>query len=259
VGNKEVLDADGKRKMDDEKSKEINEKVKKAEDFQDQLKKPTSWPSAPLSWPWTAYRSKARGNFSATIPSCTAPSCSRPTVRCAMPTPSRPRKKRSAFPIVPGRQEGDLQVFGSRRLGNQGVDSRLIENPADPKFFGLNKLEGMKKWRKGVEKDRKKASKDAIAKETRTSTRLPNGSLSSQAKPKARPQVEEERRNLFLDTCGTCHRFGKDGGETAPDLAGYGSQEWLRFMIMSPAANYATAKKTKCPPSATWMVRGGSI
>src|SRR5262249_6014921 len=39
VGNKEVLDANGHRKKDDEKSREINDKVKKAEDFQDQLKK----------------------------------------------------------------------------------------------------------------------------------------------------------------------------------------------------------------------------
>ena len=36
-------------------------------------------------------------------------------------------------------------------------------------------------------------------------------------------------------SCAVCHTVDKDGGETGPNLTDYGSAEWIRFMMMSPA------------------------
>jgi ubiquinol-cytochrome c reductase cytochrome b subunit len=148
-------------------------------------------------------------------------------------------------------KEGKKEVFKASDLGGWGSKEwikGLLDNPSDPKYLGLTKLEGMKKWRKGVEKDRKKMTKEAIAEEDNTFGKIAEW-LAAQALPREKRDRELEAKGLemFKENCSTCHRVGNDGEEQAPDLTGYGSQEWLRLMIMSPGSKQRHGEKNEMP------------
>lgn len=148
-------------------------------------------------------------------------------------------------------KEGKKEVFKASDLGGWGTKEwikGLLDNPSDPKYFGLTKLEGMKKWRKGIDKDRKKMTKEAIAEEDAEYDKIAEW-LADQAKPKEKrdKQLDEKYRQKFLDNCGTCHNFEKEGAETAPDLTGYGTQDWLRMMLMSPGSKLRHGEKNEMP------------
>ena len=59
--------------------------------------------------------------------------------------------------------------------------------------------------------------------------------------------MKAKGRQPFIDTCAACHHFESDGGDEAPDLTGYGSPEWLRFMIMSPGSKLRHGEKNEMP------------
>jgi ubiquinol-cytochrome c reductase cytochrome b subunit len=140
----------------------------------------------------------------------------------------------------------------------------LLEKPDDPKYFGRTdpKLEKMTEWKKGVLETRaewkKELSKEAAAEKIRkqeehydTVARW----LADQANPK-------EQRDAKLHTdgleafgrkgagCNQCHALSGDkvkGGESAPDLTGYGSQEWIRLMVMNPGHSLRHAGAKNMP------------
>jgi ubiquinol-cytochrome c reductase cytochrome b subunit len=120
----------------------------------------------------------------------------------------------------------------------------LLANPADKKYFGLTKLEGMKNWRAKVDRTREKWKKSEgadkaaakIADQERDFDAIAKW-LADQSKPKRSRDstLESKGKELFLDTCGSCHSFQGDGGKTAPDFTDYGSDKWIRGTVMDPA------------------------
>jgi ubiquinol-cytochrome c reductase cytochrome b subunit len=134
--------------------------------------------------------------------------------------------------------------FTASDLGGFGTEEwirGLLNNPGDPRFFGLVDIDGMKKWRKGIERTRKKnGDQEAVAREEKDFDLIAKW-LADQAKPKEKRDQELDkiaRAKLFADDpeldCMTCHTIDKKGAGLAPDFTDYGSQEWIRFMIMNP-------------------------
>lgn len=138
----------------------------------------------------------------------------------------------------------------------------LLENPGDNKYFGHTKLTGMKNWRKAIDKEdradwKEQLKPDAFKKkvaEQDAEFDLLARFLADQAKPK-----EKRDAALFNDgikaffkegSCSKCHHVagGKGkGGRRGPDLTGYGSQEWIRLMIMSPSHPTRYGEKNTMP------------
>jgi len=131
----------------------------------------------------------------------------------------------------------------------------LLDNPGDPKYFGLTKLEGMKNWRKTIERGRDRELKRDKAKgeqyvaEEKAAFATIAEWLAQQSWPKDKRDkaLDEKARPLFMDTCSSCHSFDKEGNDTAPDLTDYGSAEWLRFMIMSPGHKLRHGEANEMP------------
>lgn len=111
----------------------------------------------------------------------------------------------------------------------------LLKDPDDPHYFGLTSLEGMKGWKKTVLRKRKRMSDDKIAQQEKDFDTIAQW-LGEQSRPpeKRDKGLDVRARPLFEDHCAACHRFGKEGGDTAPDLTGFGSAEYIRGMIMAP-------------------------
>ncbi|MCI0684409.1 MAG: cytochrome bc complex cytochrome b subunit [Gemmataceae bacterium] len=127
----------------------------------------------------------------------------------------------------------DLGGFGSA----EWIRS-LLTNPGDDRFFGLTELDGMKDWRKGVERTRKRMGKEAVAQEEKDFDMIARW-LADQARPKEKrdPELDKTARAKFDDgdlDCLTCHTIDRKGDGAAPDFTDYGSHEWIRFMIMNP-------------------------
>lgn len=148
-------------------------------------------------------------------------------------------------------KEPDKAKFTAADLGGWGTKEwikGLLDNPNDPKYFGLTKLEGMKKWRKGVDRDRRKSKPEDITAEDQAFDTIA-GWLAEQAKPKEKRDkgLDKKGRVAFGENCATCHRFDGEGSEDAPDLTSYSSQEWLRLMIMSPGHKARHGEKNEMP------------
>jgi ubiquinol-cytochrome c reductase cytochrome b subunit len=127
----------------------------------------------------------------------------------------------------------------------------LLENPGSDTYFGLTKLTGMKKWRGNIDAARagwKKTDaadvyKKKIAEQDAEFDLLARF-LADQAKPKAKRDAKlfEEGIKVFFakkpGACAKCHNISggkREGASDGPDFTDYGSQEWLRLMVMSPA------------------------
>ncbi|MCI0638057.1 MAG: cytochrome b N-terminal domain-containing protein [Gemmataceae bacterium] len=141
----------------------------------------------------------------------------------------------------------------------------LLENPGDPKYFGLTKLDGMKKWREKVNearaewlKDNAEEGKRRIAEQEEKFDLIAKW-LAQQKLPRAErdKQLEIEGTKAFehkgFGYCRSCHTaelykeskkekgkfdYEEDGGSDGPSFVGYGAQEWIRLMVMSPALRY---------------------
>lgn len=124
----------------------------------------------------------------------------------------------------------------------------LLENPGDGQYFGRTPLKGMMNWKKGILKERKDADKKAIADEEAEFDQIAKW-LADQAHPPEQRdrELEKKGRPLFENHCATCHCFGKEGGDTAPDLANYGSARWIRGMIMAPGHKNRYGDKNQMP------------
>ncbi len=134
----------------------------------------------------------------------------------------------------------------------------LLHNPKDNKYFGLTKFKGMIGWRKEIDTERKDMNKEEIAKQE-ADLDLVAQWLADQAKPKelrykelSKKQIDKARM-LFTDEekgfgCVRCHRFEGKGKKVGPDLTGYGSQDWIRLMIMNPSHETRYGAKNEMPP-----------
>ncbi len=128
----------------------------------------------------------------------------------------------------------------------------LLANPAEEKYFGLTNLGGMKSWRAKLEKQRQKSRKrnperarKEIAEEEADFDLLAKW-LADQKNPKPKRHKDWEKpgREAFLNNCASCHTMTlfdpqakkdvTEGVKDGPDLTDYGSQDWLRLMIMNP-------------------------
>ncbi len=158
----------------------------------------------------------------------------------------------------------DLAGFGSRKWIRG-----LLENPMDPRYFGLAKTkEGepahtrMAKWLEDIlsenesPQDRKKLLEyfDAVAAYLEDESIRP-GRLASMtaetapaSQPATRPAAMETAasdpqellirrgRIFFMSTCNECHSYqGERSGTTkAPEMFGYGSVDWIEQIIADP-------------------------
>jgi mono/diheme cytochrome c family protein len=144
--------------------------------------------------------------------------------------------------------KGDFKASDLGDYASEPWIRGLLEDPSGAKYFGRTELKGMKKWKASVLKARKKMSKDDIAKEEADLSQIARW-LAEQAHPadKRDKKLEELARPLFDDHCASCHKVGKDGGEEAPDLTNYGSQAWLRGMILAPGHKSRHGDKNAMP------------
>jgi ubiquinol-cytochrome c reductase cytochrome b subunit len=128
----------------------------------------------------------------------------------------------------------------------------LLTNPADAKYFGLARkkvkndkgeeedvhLEGMINWRKKIDRNREKWKNTDPKKivEQDKEFDLIAKFVVDQAQPKDKRdmKLDKEARELFIDTCASCHNLDGEGGTTAPDLTDYASADWIRLMLMNP-------------------------
>ncbi|HEX3314093.1 MAG TPA: cytochrome b N-terminal domain-containing protein [Gemmataceae bacterium] len=146
---------------------------------------------------------------------------------CHTYVPADPAKDALKF-NDPKAKASDLAGYGTEKWIRG-----LIEKPSDPKYFGRTKLDKMTKWRARVDKERKNMDKDEIAKQDAEYDAIARF-LPRQDDPKFDPKLREAGKAAFDDNCATCHKLGEPGPSTGPNLTGYGSQGWLRFMLMAP-------------------------
>jgi quinol-cytochrome oxidoreductase complex cytochrome b subunit/mono/diheme cytochrome c family protein len=169
----------------------------------------------------------------------------------------------------------DLTDFGSKHWIRS-----MLENAADPHFFGRTELTGMIKWSE-KHHDYRKSLLDEIAKpgeqdgaSSKQSSTDATKALAyydawldrvaewlathPSAKPKDEPKTAEEKKfaegyAAFFDKkikqgrCSTCHIYAGTGGSEGPDLTGYGSADWVRLMIVAPEHPMRHGKKNKMP------------
>ena len=132
----------------------------------------------------------------------------------------------------------------------------LMRHPEDPRYFGHTKLTGMIKWAEGVRENRKEMN-DAQKTEQDATFDLIAEWLSTH--PQGKPR-DENADDLFTrgykaftkkgGGCVSCHGYDGakgGGGDTAPDMTGYGSAAWIRLMVMSPASPKRHAANNQMP------------
>ena len=155
-------------------------------------------------------------------------------------------------------KEGKKEIFKASDLSGWGTKEwikGLLDNPSDPKYFGLTKLEGMKVWRESInamraswlEKGKADGEKMIAAQDAEFQTIAEW--LADQANPKEKrnKELHDTGIKLFMNACSRCHRFEDKGKAKAPDLTDYGSQEWLRMMIMSPGSKLRHGEENEMP------------
>ena len=137
---------------------------------------------------------------------------------------------------LPGFTKGPFRASDLGEFGSEAWTRGLINNPADPKFFGLTNLKGMRTWREKLEKGRKKLqlTKEDIDEEEKDFDTIAQW-LDNQRKPPSKQDKDLAKfgRIKFDENCATCHGYGGQPKQ-GPDLLGYGTPEWLRLMIMAP-------------------------
>ena len=136
----------------------------------------------------------------------------------------------------------DLAGFGS-----QEWVYRFLSNPGHPDFFGRTKLTTMSEW---IEShfphtelnDEQSATLNAEEKSTLEQDRADLRSLAKwlamhprKESPDANSDAFREGVRLFKERgCTECHVYEGKGGKRGPDLTGYGDQDWVRLMVMTP-------------------------
>ncbi len=162
---------------------------------------------------------------------------------CHAFTPGEDEEKKyhlEAFPRNKDRKASDLGDWGTAKWVRG-----LLANPADPHYFGgIEQLTGMKNWRKRVDRKRKTMDAKEVAAQDadfQLIARLLAPSEPHEADLKVKGLEAFERQK-----CAQCHTLGSNEGDnTAPNLTGWGSAEWIRGMILARRTTRATANTTK--------------
>jgi ubiquinol-cytochrome c reductase cytochrome b subunit len=154
---------------------------------------------------------------------------------------ARPGDPFEGFPHEPARHASDLGAFGTRAWVRG-----LLDNPSDPRYFGnMPQLTGMKGWKAKLLKKRAKMGPDEIARQE-----AEFDTIAAWLADQANLELTKQAGPLFEDHCGSCHTVAKvAAGETAPDLTGWGSADWIRGMVMDPAhpSRYGMVYKDRDP------------
>jgi ubiquinol-cytochrome c reductase cytochrome b subunit len=143
--------------------------------------------------------------------------------------------------------EGKVKASDLGDFGSVAWVRGLLKNPSDERFFGLVELGGMKGWRKKIDAERaewKKTDPQKLGKQDAEFDLLARF-LADQAQPKEKRDQELFAAGIkaFFNkktsgACYKCHTIAggpREGGSEGPDLTDYGSAEWIRLMVMSPA------------------------
>ena len=169
IGNKAVLDAKGERDDSTPKQKLANDKVKSAKEFQDvtksaAVKAKRAAQAAMDGIPVDGARQILRQDPVTKGKELFDLSCS----VCHAYTPSGAERAQGNDGFTKeGAKDPDKIVFKASDLGGWGTKEwikGLLDNPGHDKYFGLTKLDGMKRWRKGVERERAKYKPDEARK-----------------------------------------------------------------------------------------------
>jgi ubiquinol-cytochrome c reductase cytochrome b subunit len=130
----------------------------------------------------------------------------------------------------------------------------LLRNPQDARYFGHTKLTGMIRWADDL-RDKREEMSPAEQKKLDDNLDLVAQWLATH--PRGKPS-DAKADDLFTrgynafhekrdrGGCISCHAYGEKEGK-APDLTGYGSAEWVRFMLLSPAHPTRHGKKNAMP------------
>jgi quinol-cytochrome oxidoreductase complex cytochrome b subunit/mono/diheme cytochrome c family protein len=132
----------------------------------------------------------------------------------------------------------------------------LMRHPEDPRYFGHTKVTGMTTWAEGVRKNRKEMTEAQKDEQDATFDLIADWlATHPQGKPKDKNADDLFTRGYkaFTKTpggCVSCHGYDGakgGGGDSAPDLTGYGSAAWVRLMVMSPASPKRHAAANEMP------------
>jgi ubiquinol-cytochrome c reductase cytochrome b subunit len=150
-----------------------------------------------------------------------------------------------------GKSASDLGDFGTQKW----VRGLLID-PMSDNYFGLVKkkgeagnvepaLTGMRGWRKGIDSKREDWNKEKIDKQEKELDVIAQW-LVDQENPKLKDGLEFFKKKD--NRCASCHAVGKEGsGDSAPDLTLYGSEAWIRAMVMRPGHASRYGEKNLMP------------
>jgi ubiquinol-cytochrome c reductase cytochrome b subunit len=141
-------------------------------------------------------------------------------------------------------------------LGDWGTETwvrGLLNDPSDPKFFGLTKLQGMIKWRKSVDKGRKKLNAAQIKDEDADFDTIAKAIAEQAVPPDKRDDDWRARFKKGIDAfkqqeCNSCHTLGEEkDGVLAPVLNDWGTADWVRHTVMNPASTARYGGSNKMP------------
>lgn len=138
-----------------------------------------------------------------------------------------------------GDKASNLEGFGT-----EDWLRRLLRDPGHADFFGNTKLTGMAEWAQENLKNlsaEKEAELEALIKWLA----LHPTDRSPQVKSDAFQRGLRAFREGF--ECIQCHRYEGKGLDTAPDLTGYASADWIRGMILAPDHVSRYGKKNAMP------------
>ncbi len=141
----------------------------------------------------------------------------------------------------PAFKAGDLAGFGTKKWIHG-----LLTAPDDPRYFGKTPFKGgtMSEWvAEAWGDDPAKLRQQNPKKFNEINDRFMRIAAWLGTHPKEPPGKDAtpelvEGYKAFKADCQRCHSFAGQGGGTkasrGPDFTGYGSQEWLRFMVTDP-------------------------
>ncbi len=120
-----------------------------------------------------------------------------------------------------GDKASDLTGFGTRAW----IEA-LIANPRDNRFFGHTRLRTMPAQTKIGAQGRRAVAEFLHAQGAAPAERVDEA-------------LRAEGVRIFTTRCTSCHLFNGEGRdvEDGPEMAGYGSAEWLRTQIRAPNAD----------------------
>lgn len=128
--------------------------------------------------------------------------------------------------------------------GTEDWNFAFLKNPGDKRFLGHTGFSEMAGWQDSVPEEvtaeKKEADIKTVAKWLASGPRSKSLQASTD-EYKAGLKAFEELH------CTECHRFEGEGNGVAPDLAGYGSADWLRGMIMAPHHRLRYGKNNQMP------------